>query len=71
MSRITISCNEVTSNELKWLCETTMRKPSNLLALLITREVNKQMADMDEADRAAVFARLCPDNGRVLSRPLP
>ena len=55
MNRITLSCNDVTANELEWLSKRTMRKPSNLFAVLISQEVQRHLDDMPEAERAQLY----------------
>ena len=58
MNRITFSCNDVTANELEWLSKRTMRKVSNLLAVLVAQETQRQLETMPEAERAEVYAQL-------------
>lgn len=55
MNRITLSCNDVTANELEWLSERTMRKPSNLFAVLISQEVKRHLDAMTEDERAQLY----------------
>jgi len=58
MNRITFSCNDVTANELEWLSKRTMRKVSNLLAVLVAQETQRQLETMSEAERAEVYVQL-------------
>jgi hypothetical protein len=58
MNRITFSCNDVTTNELEWLSKRTMRKVSNLLAVLVAQETQRQLETMPEVERAEVYAQL-------------
>lgn len=58
MNRITISCSDVTANELEWLCKRTMRKPSNLFAVLLSREVQRHLDNMPADERNEVYAEL-------------
>lgn len=58
MNRITLSCNDVTANELEWLSQRTMRKPSNLFAVLLSQEVQRHLDAMPEAERAKVYEEL-------------
>jgi hypothetical protein len=58
MNRITFSCNDVTANELEWLSKRTMRKVSNLLAVLVAQEAQRQLKAMPEDERAEVYAEL-------------
>mgnify|MGYP000494071913 CR=1 FL=1 len=58
MNRITFSCNDVTANELEWLSTRTMRKVSNLLAVLVAHEVQRQLETLTEVERAEVYAQL-------------
>lgn len=58
MNRITFSCNDVTANELEWLSKRTMRKVSNLLAVLVAHEVQRQLETLPEAECAEVYAQL-------------
>ena len=58
MNRITFSCNDVTANELEWLSKRTMRKVSNLLAVLVAQEAQRQLKAMPEDERAEVYAQL-------------
>ena len=58
MYRITFSCNDVTAKELEWLSKRTMRKVSNLLAVLVAHEVQRQLETMPEDERAEVYAQL-------------
>jgi hypothetical protein len=58
MNRITFSCNNITANELEWLSARTMRKVSNLISFLIAKEVERQLAEMPEDERAEVYASL-------------
>ncbi len=58
MNRITFSCNDVTANELEWLSKRTIRKVSNLLAVLVAQETQRQLETMPEAERAEVYAQL-------------
>jgi hypothetical protein len=58
MNRITFSCNNITANELEWLSARTMRKFSNLISFLIAKEVERQLAEMPEDERAEVYASL-------------
>ena len=58
MNRITFSCNDVTANELEWLSKRTMRKVSNLLAVLVAQEAQRQLEAMPEDERAEVYAQL-------------
>lgn len=55
MNRITLSCNDVTANELEWLSKRTMRKPSNLFAVLISQEVQRYLDTMPEDERAQLY----------------
>jgi len=55
MNRITLSCNDVTANELEWLSKRTMRKPSNLFAVLISQEVQRYLEAMPEDERAQLY----------------
>lgn len=65
MNRITVSFSDVTANGLEWLCKRTMRKPSNLLALLLSHEIDRQLDAMSPEDRAKVYAGL--SDVRILS----
>lgn len=65
MNRITISLSDVSANELEWLSKRTMRKPSNLLAFLVSREVERQLAAMVPEERIAVCEEL--SDFRILS----
>lgn len=65
MNRITVSFNDVTTNGLEWLSKRTMRKPSNLLAFLLSQEIERQLAAMTTEERAEVYAEL--SDVRVLS----
>lgn len=65
MNRITVSCSDVTANELEWLCKRTLRKPSNLFAFLLSQEVQRQLDTMAPEERAEVYAQL--SDVRVLS----
>ena len=58
MNRITFSCNDVTANELEWLSKRTMRKVSNLLAVLVAQEAQRQLESLPEDERAEVYAQL-------------
>lgn len=58
MNRITLSCNDVTANELEWLSKRTMRKPSNLFAVLLSQEVQRHLDTMSDAERAEVYEQL-------------
>lgn len=58
MNRVTFSCNDMTVNELEWLSKRTMRKTSNLISFLIAQEVERQLADMPQDERAEVYADL-------------
>ena len=58
MNRITVSCNDVTANELEWLSKRTMRKVSNLLAVLVAQEAQRQLEAMPEDERAEMYAHL-------------
>lgn len=58
MNRITLSCNDVTANELEWLSQRTMRKPSNLFAVLLSQEVQRHLDTMPEDERANVHEQL-------------
>lgn len=58
MNRITVSCSDVTANELEWLCKRTLRKPSNLFAFLLSQEVQRQLNTMTLEERAEVYAQL-------------
>jgi hypothetical protein len=58
MNRITFSCNDVTANELEWLSKRTMRKVSNLLAVLVAHEVQRQLETTPEAERAEIYSQL-------------
>ena len=58
MNRITFSCNDVTANELEWLSKRTMRKVSNLLAVLVAQEAQRQLESLSEDERAEVYAQL-------------
>lgn len=58
MNRITISCSDATANELEWLCARTMRKPSNLFAVLLSREVQRHLDTMPADERKEVYAEL-------------
>ncbi len=58
MNRITLSCNDVTANELEWLSKRTMRKPSNLFAVLISQAVQRHLDAMPEDERAQVYEEL-------------
>jgi hypothetical protein len=58
MNRITFSCNDVTANELEWLSKRTMRKVSNLLAVLVAQEAQRQLETLHEDERAEVYAQL-------------
>lgn len=58
MNRITVSLSDVSANGLEWLCKRTMRKPSNLIALLLSQEVQRQLEAMTPEDRAEVYAEL-------------
>lgn len=58
MRRITISCSDVTANELEWLSKRTLRKPSNLFAVLLSQEVQRHLDAMPEDERAEVYAEL-------------
>lgn len=65
MNRITVSCSDVTANELEWLCKRTLRKPSNLFAFLLSQEVQRQLDTMTPEERAEVYEQL--SDVRVLS----
>ena len=67
MNRITISCNDATANELEWLCKRTMRRPSNLFAVLISQEVQRHLDALPEDERAKVYEELT--DVRALSLP--
>ena len=58
MNRVTFSCNDMTTNELEWLSKRTMRRTSNLISFLIAQEVERQLADMPQDERAEVYAAL-------------
>ena len=58
MRRITISCCGVTANELEWLSKRTLRKPSNLFAVLLSQEVQRHLDAMPEDERAHVYEEL-------------
>ena len=58
MNRITLSCNDVTANELEWLSQRTMRKPSNLFAVLLSQEVQRHLDTMPEDERTNVHEQL-------------
>jgi hypothetical protein len=58
MNRVTFSCNDMTVNELEWLSKRTMRKTSNLISFLIAQEVERQLSDMPQDERAEVYADL-------------
>jgi hypothetical protein len=51
MRRITFSCSSETSAQLDWLCAQTMRKPSNLLSLLIHQELDKHLDSLSAEAR--------------------
>lgn len=57
MNRITLSCNDVTANELEWLSKRTMRKPSNLFAVLVSQEVQRQLDAMSDDERAEAYGQ--------------
>ena len=65
MNRITLSCNDVTANELEWLSKRTMRKPSNLFAVLLSQEVQRHLDTLSDAERAEVYEQLT--DARVVS----
>lgn len=65
MNRITLSCNDVTANELEWLSTRTMRKPSNLFAVLLSQEVQRHLDTLSDAERAEVYEQLT--GARVVS----
>jgi|LauGreDrversion4_2_1035121.scaffolds.fasta_scaffold44939_2 hypothetical protein len=65
MNRITLSCNDVTANELEWLSTRTMRKPSNLFAVLLSQEVQRHLDTMPEDERSKVYEQLT--GSRVVS----
>lgn len=65
MNRITVSFSDVTANGLEWLSKRTMRKPSNLLAFLLSQEIERQLQAMTNEERAEVYAQL--SDVRVLS----
>jgi len=65
MNRITLSCNDVTANELEWLSQRTMRKPSNLFAVLLSQEVQRHLDTLSDAERAEVYEQLT--GARVVS----
>jgi hypothetical protein len=65
MNRITLSCNDVTANELEWLSQRTMRKPSNLFAVLLSQEVQRHLDTMPEDERSKVYEQLT--GSRVVS----
>lgn len=65
MNRITLSCTDVTANELEWLSQRTMRKPSNLFAVLLSQEVQRHLDTMPEDERAKVYGQLT--DSRVVS----
>jgi hypothetical protein len=48
----------MTANELEWLSKRTMRRTSNLISFLIAQEVERQLADMPQDERAEVYAHL-------------
>lgn len=58
MNRITISCNDTTANELEWLCERTLRKPSNLVAVLLAHETQRHLETLPDEERAKVYEEL-------------
>lgn len=51
MRRITFSCPDETSAQLDWLCKRTLRKPSNLLSLLVHSEIDRHLKEMPEEER--------------------
>lgn len=58
MNRITISCNDTTANELEWLCKRTLRKPSNLVAVLLAHETQRHLETLPDEERAKVYEEL-------------
>jgi hypothetical protein len=63
MRRITFSCPDKTSAQLDWLCKRTLRKPSNLLALLVHHEIDRHLKEMPEQERLRELDRIyaeCP-----------
>jgi hypothetical protein len=63
MRRITISCPDETSAQLDWLCKRTLRKPSNLLSLLVHHEIDRHLKEMTEEERLYELDRIyaqCP-----------
>jgi hypothetical protein len=58
MNRITVSFSDVTANGLEWLSKRTMRKPSNLLAFLLSQEIERQLEAMTLEERNEVYAQL-------------
>ena len=67
MNRITISCNDTTANELEWLCKRTLRKPSNLVAVLLAHETQRHLETLSDEERAKVYEELTGTRVVVLS----
>ena len=58
MPRITFSCSDEEHAQLHWLCRHTLRKPSNLLSLLVRRECSRLLDAMDDDSQAAAVSSI-------------
>lgn len=58
MHRVTISLSDIDLNNLEWLCETTRRGRSNLLALLVSQAVSMNMSVMKEDEKQVLYEHL-------------
>jgi len=58
MRRITFSCTDQVYARLNWLCDQSVRKPSNFLSLLVTKEFDIYTESMDPVKRDELIARI-------------